>query len=68
MNGKKTISSRLNVGIVWSGSFNGTNEPYRSIPLSNLHKILSLNANFYCLQSEIWQRDEVLKIIKFNQF
>ena len=44
-------------GLVWSGSFNGTNEPYRSIPLSSLKKILSLNANFYCLQNEIWDRD-----------
>jgi hypothetical protein len=54
---KKLSNSKLNVGLVWSGSFNGTNEPYRSIPLSNFKKILSLNANFYCLQSEIWERD-----------
>ena len=47
----------MNIGLVWSGSFNGTNEPYRSIPLSSLKKILSLNANFYCLQNEIWDRD-----------
>ncbi|MDC2998506.1 hypothetical protein OAY90_02530, partial [Candidatus Pelagibacter sp.] len=69
---KKLSGSRLNVGIVWSGSFNGTNEPYRSIPLSNLNKILSLNANFYCLQSEIWERDrEFLKssnLINFSNY
>tara|TARA_B100001121_G_C18673211_1_gene614951 strand:+ start:100 stop:1824 length:1725 start_codon:yes stop_codon:yes gene_type:complete len=53
----KLSKSKLNIGLVWSGSFNGTNEPYRSIPLSSLKKILSLNANFYCLQNEIWERD-----------
>jgi Tfp pilus assembly protein PilF len=48
---------KLNVGIVWSGSFNGPNEPYRSIPLKALNKIFSLDINFYCLQKEIWERD-----------
>jgi tetratricopeptide (TPR) repeat protein len=48
---------KLNVGIAWSGSFNGPNEPYRSIPLKALNKIFSLNVNFYCLQKEIWERD-----------
>ena len=53
----KISNSKLNVGLAWSGSFNGPNEPYRSIPLNSLKKILSLNANFYCLQNEIWDRD-----------
>ena len=35
----------------------GPNEPYRSIPLNCFKKILSLNANFYSLQNEIWDRD-----------
>tara|TARA_B100000927_G_scaffold72375_1_gene57551 strand:- start:196 stop:1899 length:1704 start_codon:yes stop_codon:yes gene_type:complete len=48
---------KLNVGIAWSGSFNGPNEPYRSIPLEALNKIFSLDINFYCLQNEIWERD-----------
>ena len=48
---------KLNVGIAWSGSFNGPNEPYRSIPLKALNKIFSLDVNFYCLQKEIWERD-----------
>jgi len=48
---------KLNVGIAWSGSFNGPNEPYRSIPLKALNKIFSLDINFYCLQKEIWERD-----------
>lgn len=56
---KNQISNfKLNVGLAWSGSFNGPNEPYRSIPLQSLQKILNLNANFYCLQNEIWDRDE----------
>ena len=55
---KKISKNKLNVGIVWSGSFNGANEPYRSIPLKSLKKIFLLNANFYCLQSEIWDRDK----------
>ena len=48
---------KLNVGIAWSGSFNGPNEPYRSIPLKALNKIFSLDINFFCLQKEIWERD-----------
>lgn len=49
--------SKKNIGLVWSGSFLGPNEPYRSIPLNYFEKILSLNANFYTLQNEIWERD-----------
>ena len=49
--------SKRNIGLVWSGSFLGPNEPYRSIPLNCFKKILSLNANFYSLQNEIWDRD-----------
>ena len=48
---------KLNVGIAWSGSFNGPNEPYRSIPLKALNKIFSLDISFFCLQKEIWERD-----------
>ena len=48
---------KLNIGITWSGSFKGPNEPYRSIPLKSLNKLLSLDVNFYCLQKEIWERD-----------
>ena len=49
--------SKKNIGLVWSGSFLGPNEPYRSIPLNYFEKILSLNGNFYTLQNEIWERD-----------
>ena len=53
----KIDNSKLNVGLVWSGSFNGSNQPYRSITLKSFEKILSLNANFYSLQNEIWDTD-----------
>ena len=69
---EKINKDKLNVGIVWSGSYNGANEPYRSIPLKSLKKIFSLNANFYCLQNEIWDRDKddfrSLNIIDYGKF
>ena len=70
---KSQISnSKLNIGLAWSGSFNGPNEPYRSVPLVSLEKIFKLNANFYCLQNEIWDRDikkfKSLKFIDCGQF
>ena len=54
----KITTDKLNVGLVWSGGYNGANEPYRSIPLKSLKKILSLDVRFYCLQNEIWDRDK----------
>ena len=51
-------SNKPNVGLVWSGSFLGPNQPFRSIQLKNLVKILKLNINFYCLQNEIWESDK----------
>ena len=60
-------NSKLNVGVAWSGSFNGPNEPYRSVPLKVFHEILELDANFYCLQNEIWDRDlELFEKLKLN--
>ena len=60
-------NSKLNIGLVWSGSFNGPNEPYRSVPLEVFKRIFKLNANFYCLQNEIWDRDlKYFKSLKFN--
>ena len=53
----KITKNKLNIGLVWSGGFNGANEPYRSIPLKSLKKLFSLDVNFYCLQNEIWDRD-----------
>ena len=62
-------NSRLNVGLVWSGSFNGPNEPYRSIPLEVFKRFFDLDANFYCLQNEIWDRDlDYFKSLKLNDF
>ena len=59
-NKKKLVSikkSKLNVGIAWSGSFYGPTEPYRTLDLSNLEKLFSLDINFYCLQNEIRSSD-----------
>ena len=53
----KIKKSKLNVGIAWSGSFYGPNEPYRSLPLKSLEKLFSLDINFYCLQNEIRNYD-----------
>ena len=36
----------------------GPNQPFRSIQLKNLVKILDLDINFYCLQNEIWESDK----------
>ena len=54
----KFDKSKFNIGLVWSGSINGPNEPYRSISLSKFDKILSLNANFYSIQNQIRKEDE----------
>ena len=60
-------NSKLNVGLAWSGSFNGPNEPYRSMPLETFKRILKLDINFYCLQNEIWDRDlKYFKSLKLN--
>ena len=54
----KLSSNKPNLGLVWTGSFLGPNQPFRSIQLKNLVKILNLDINFYCLQNEIWQSDK----------
>jgi tetratricopeptide (TPR) repeat protein len=55
---KEMDRSKINIGLIWSGSFYGPNEPYRSIPLSKMNKILNLNANFFCLQNDIRESDQ----------
>ena len=68
----KIDSKKLNIGFVWSGGFNGANEPYRSVPLKSLKKVFSLDANFYCLQNEIWDRDleefKSLNLIDYGKY
>ncbi len=54
----KINSKKLKVGLTWSGSMHGVNEPFRSIELIRLKKILSLNCEFFCLQKDIWERDQ----------
>ena len=55
---KKITSKKLKVGLTWSGSVHGVNEPFRSIELNKLKKILSLDCEFFCLQKDIWERDK----------
>ena len=68
----KIDDTKPNIGIVWSGSFLGPNEPFRSIPLKSLDKLLSLDINFYSLQNEIWERDldyfKKSNLHKFGQY
>ncbi len=54
----KISSKKLKVGLTWSGSLYGVNEPFRSIELASLKKILSLDCDFFCLQKDIWDRDK----------
>ena len=49
--------NKLNVGLVWSGFIYGSGQPYRSIQLEKFEKILNLDANFFCLQNEVWEGD-----------
>ena len=55
---KHIDKSKLNIGIIWSGSMYGPREPYSSIPLYKMKKILDLDANFYSLQNEIRDTDK----------
>ena len=55
---KKIVNkNKLNVGLVWSGFIYGSGQPYRSIQLEKFKKILNLDANFFCLQNEVWEDD-----------
>ena len=69
---KEIDTNKINIGLVWSGSYTGSNQPYRSIPLKCLSNLLSLDYNFYCLQNEIWDRDldyfKSSKIIDFGKY
>ena len=56
--GKKINSKKLKVGLTWSGNLYGVNEPFRSIELEKLQKILSLDCDFICLQKDLWERDK----------
>ena len=68
----KFNTKKMKIGIAWSGSATGPNEPYRSIPLKSLNKLFSLDVNFFCLQNEIWERDldyfKSSKIVNFGKY
>ena len=67
----KLDDKKINIGLVWSGNFFGPKEPFRSIKLEKFNKILNLDLNYYCLQSEIWDRDKLFfknsKIIDYGK-
>ena len=48
---RKLPQTKPNVGLVWTGSLFGPNQPLRSIQLKNINKIFKLNINYYCLQN-----------------
>lgn len=50
---------KINIGVAWSGNFYGPKEPHRSIPLEKFKDIISSDYNFYCLQNEIWENDQI---------
>ncbi len=54
----KFNSKNLKVGLTWSGNIFGVNQPFRSIELKKLDKILSLDCEFICLQNDIWDSDQ----------
>ncbi len=55
--GKKTS---LRVGINWSGSKHNSNDHARSIPLPGFLKLLRPDVQWYCLQKEISESDQIL--------
>ena len=69
---RKLPQTKPNVGLVWTGSLFGPNQPLRSIQLKNITKIFELNINYYCLQNEIWESDKDFfnkdKIIDFGNY
>ena len=68
----KINKNKLNIGLTWSGSLYGPNEPHRSLPLNALSRVLDLDVNFYSLQNFIRPRDKDFfqssNIIDFGQY
>ncbi|MFQ6334472.1 tetratricopeptide repeat protein [Methylophilus sp. 3sh_L] len=48
---------KLRVGLVWSGSTTHQKDRYRSIPLAQFADLLTLDASFHCLQTEVRDTD-----------
>lgn len=49
---------KLRVGLVWSGSTTHQKDRYRSIPLAQFADLLTLDASFHCLQTEVRDTDQ----------
>ncbi len=54
----KIKSKNLKVGLTWSGNMYGVNQPFRSVELKKLDRILSLDCEFVCLQNDIMEADK----------
>ncbi|TXI93202.1 MAG: tetratricopeptide repeat protein [Burkholderiaceae bacterium] len=55
--GQLKASERKKIGIVWAGSRDFVHDKKRSVPFATFEKILSADADFYCLQKEIHETD-----------
>lgn len=53
-------NNRLQVGIVWAGTAKHSRDKQRSIRFEQLKELLTLDADFHCLQKEISQVDQEL--------
>lgn len=57
---KLDARAKSRVGLVWSGNSAFLNDEKRSIPLERFSKILKINCEFFSLQKEVRQSDELV--------
>lgn len=55
--GKLEPKVRPRIGLVWSGSLDHSNDPQRSMPVERMFELMSLDAEFHCLQKHIRDSD-----------
>jgi tetratricopeptide (TPR) repeat protein len=55
--GRLGPAARPRIGLVWSGNPNHKNDGNRSIPLADFSRILSGQAEYFCLQNEVRDAD-----------
>ena len=56
----KGQKKQVKIGLVWAGSAKHSRNRYRSISLNQLAPILTLNAEFHCLQKEVSMEDQAM--------
>lgn len=57
---KKLNLNKKNIGLVWAGNKNHTNDQRRSMSLENLEPLLTLNYQYLSLQKEVSSKDAEL--------